>query len=74
MKISGSFVVEYCGEICSESQFKKRARKYAKANMKHHYFMKMAVNEVKNGRAFFFTRRRVLDCGCDGKGQRVPIH
>uniref|UniRef100_A0A0K0E842 Histone-lysine N-methyltransferase n=1 Tax=Strongyloides stercoralis TaxID=6248 RepID=A0A0K0E842_STRER len=35
----GDFIMEYCGEVLNGKQENRRARRYAKDNQKHHYFM-----------------------------------
>jgi histone-lysine N-methyltransferase SETD2 len=43
---SGSFIIEYLGEVCSDKEFKRRTKMYAKARLRHHYFMKLKGNEI----------------------------
>eukprot|EP00842_Homolaphlyctis_polyrhiza_P000628 jgi/Hompol1/1566/HPOL_002714-RA len=41
----GSFVIEYCGEVLSESLFHRRIDEYSKNRAKHFYFMSLKSNE-----------------------------
>lgn len=40
------FIIEYTGEVISESQFQKRKKEYSKTGVQHFYFMGLQNNEV----------------------------
>lgn len=43
---SGTFIMEYVGEVLDYKQFKARTKKYARENATHHYFMALNADEV----------------------------
>jgi SET domain-containing protein len=47
MGFRDDFIIEYCGEVISESQFQKRKKEYHRAGISHFYFMSLKSNEVR---------------------------
>ena len=45
---SDSFVMEYCGEVCTTEEFVKRKREYHKERRRHYYFMSLKSDEVSH--------------------------
>lgn len=43
---SGTFIMEYVGEVLDYREFKARTKKYARENAMHHYFMALNADEV----------------------------
>ena len=43
---SYSFVMEYCGEVCSLEEFELRRNQYEKDSRRHYYFMSLKTDEV----------------------------
>jgi len=43
---SGTFIMEYVGEVLDYRAFKSRTRRYARENHEHHYFMALSADEV----------------------------
>ncbi|KAJ2856700.1 hypothetical protein J3B02_001452 [Coemansia erecta] len=43
---TGSFVMEYIGEVVSSSEFRKRAAVYQSEGIQHHYFMSIGNNKI----------------------------
>ena len=43
---SGTFVMEYCGEVCSLAHFEERKIEYVKEKRRHYYFMSLTADEV----------------------------
>lgn len=44
---SGTFVMEYCGEVCTLADFEKRKLDYSKEKRRHYYFMSLRTDEVR---------------------------
>ena len=71
----GAFVIEYLGEVCTDKEFRNRTKMYAKARLKHHYFMKLKGNEIidatKKG-----NESRFINHSCDPscETQKVRNH
>ncbi|KAG8181928.1 hypothetical protein JTE90_000039, partial [Oedothorax gibbosus] len=42
----GNFVIEYCGEILSNKDFKQRVKQYAREKSNHYYFMALKTDEI----------------------------
>ncbi|KAI9502799.1 hypothetical protein BX070DRAFT_225627 [Coemansia spiralis] len=49
---TGSFVMEYMGEVVTAAEFRKRARVYQSEGIQHHYFM-----SIGNGKIIDATRK-----------------
>ncbi|KAJ2479802.1 hypothetical protein IWW56_002863 [Coemansia sp. RSA 2131] len=49
---TGSFVMEYMGEVVTATEFRKRARVYQSEGISHHYFM-----SIGNGKVIDATRK-----------------
>ncbi|KAI9327998.1 hypothetical protein BDR26DRAFT_874677 [Obelidium mucronatum] len=63
----GQFVIEYCGEVLSQSMFLKRVRDYSESGAKHFYFMSIKSDEVidaykKGNHARFMNHSCVPNC------------
>ena len=43
---SGTFIMEYVGEVLDYKEFMSRTKKYARENAMHHYFMALNADEV----------------------------
>ncbi|KAJ2594898.1 hypothetical protein H4R99_005568 [Coemansia sp. RSA 1722] len=43
---TGSFVMEYIGEVVTSSEFRKRAAVYQSEGVQHHYFMSIGNNKI----------------------------
>ena len=43
---SDSFVMEYCGEVCTTEEFMRRKKEYYKERRRHYYFMSLKSDEV----------------------------
>ncbi|XP_019853842.1 PREDICTED: histone-lysine N-methyltransferase SETD2-like isoform X2 [Amphimedon queenslandica] len=41
-----SFVMEYCGEVCSLEEFERRRNIYEKESRRHYYFMSLKTDEI----------------------------
>ena len=44
---SGTFIMEYCGEVCTPSDFEERKVQYVKDKRRHYYFMSLTNDEVR---------------------------
>ncbi len=42
----GTFVMEYCGEVCTTADFEQRKIDYSKEKRRHYYFMSLKTDEV----------------------------
>lgn len=42
-----SFVMEYCGEVCTPEEFELRRKTYEQNKRRHYYFMSLKTNEVR---------------------------
>ena len=42
----GAFVMEYCGEVISPTQFEDRKKQYTVEKRRHYYFMSLRSDEV----------------------------
>ncbi|XP_062518864.1 histone-lysine N-methyltransferase SETD2-like isoform X2 [Corticium candelabrum] len=66
----GAFVIEYLGEVCTDKEFRNRTKMYAKARLKHHYFMKLKGNEIidatkKGNESRFINHSHSCDPSCE---------
>ncbi|KAJ3161712.1 histone methyltransferase set2 [Geranomyces michiganensis] len=61
---SGSFVIEYCGEVITAAMFKKRTQEYDKDGVKHFYFMSLKSNEYLDA-AKKGNMSRFMNHSCD---------
>uniref|UniRef100_A0A224Z0L9 [histone H3]-lysine(36) N-trimethyltransferase n=1 Tax=Rhipicephalus zambeziensis TaxID=60191 RepID=A0A224Z0L9_9ACAR len=43
---SGTFVMEYVGEVLTPEDFRKRVKQYARDNNQHYYFMALRADEI----------------------------
>ena len=43
---SDSFMMEYCGEVCTTEEFMRRKKEYHKERRRHYYFMSLKSDEV----------------------------
>ena len=43
---SDSFIMEYCGEVCTTEEFVRRKKEYHKERRRHYYFMSLKSDEV----------------------------
>ncbi|KAK8784056.1 hypothetical protein V5799_009582 [Amblyomma americanum] len=43
---SGTFVMEYVGEVLTPEEFRKRVKQYARDNNQHYYFMALRSDEI----------------------------
>ena len=43
---SDSFIMEYCGEVCTAEEFVRRKKEYHKEMRRHYYFMSLKSDEV----------------------------
>lgn len=41
-----TFVMEYCGEVCTPEEFEQRKKDYRKDKRRHYYFMSLKTDEV----------------------------
>merc|ERR1712113_473676 len=46
MGIPGDFIMEYCGEVVNQSDFKSRMDAYGARRNKHYYFMTISKDEI----------------------------
>ncbi|RUS84583.1 hypothetical protein EGW08_007678, partial [Elysia chlorotica] len=46
MEESGTFIMEYVGELLDYEEFVRRTRQYSKEGTRHHYFMALNADEV----------------------------
>ncbi len=46
LTFSGHFVMEYCGEVCTSTDFEARKVEYVKEKRRHYYFMSLKADEV----------------------------
>ncbi|KAJ3157844.1 histone methyltransferase set2 [Geranomyces variabilis] len=61
---SGSFVIEYCGEVITAAMFKKRTQEYDRDGVKHFYFMSLKSNEYLDA-AKKGNMSRFMNHSCD---------
>lgn len=47
VRYRGVFVMEYCGEVCTTSDFEQRKLEYSKEKRRHYYFMSLKTDEVR---------------------------
>jgi SET domain-containing protein len=79
---SGTFVIEYLGEVISYPAFTKRTRVYSEEGQKHFYFMSLKQDEVsadgmvviKNQRALPIEMKQVIDATRKGGLARFINH
>lgn len=45
--LSGEFVMEYCGEVCTLADFEARKVEYVRDKRRHYYFMSLRADEVR---------------------------
>ena len=41
-----TFVMEYCGEVCTSAEFEQRKKEYVMEKRRHYYFMSLKTDEV----------------------------
>ena len=41
-----TFVMEYCGEVCTHEEFAQRKVNYQRTGRRHYYFMSLKSDEV----------------------------
>jgi len=72
---SGTFIMEYVGEVLDYRAFKCRTRRYARDNHEHHYFMALSADEVIDAAKKGNVSRFINHC-CDpnAETQKVYIH
>ena len=48
-RLRDTFIMEYCGEVCTAEEFVRRKKEYHKDNRRHYYFMSLKSDEVGCG-------------------------
>lgn len=60
----GDFIVEYVGEVVSQSQMQKRVEINAQLGQQHYYFMTLQSDQVLCSTCIPSTDPGLLDLGC----------
>ncbi len=47
LSFSDTFIMEYCGEVCTIEDFEQRKIDYSKENRRHYYFMSLRTDQVR---------------------------
>ena len=61
---SGTFLLEYVGEVLDYNEFLRRSKQYAKGNNEHYYFMALNADEVIDA-TFKGNISRFINHSCD---------
>jgi len=70
--VSGTFVMEYVGEVLDYRAFKSRTRRYARENCEHHYFMALSADEVIDSAKKGNVSRFINHC-CDPNAETQKV-
>ena len=69
---SGTFVMEYVGEVLDYKEFKSRTRKYDREKIIHHYFMALNGEEVIDATRKGNVSRFINHC-CDPNAETQKV-
>ena len=70
-----TFIMEYVGEVLSESQFHKCAKKYSKNDAQHFYFMALSSEHFIDASCKGNTSRFINhSCNPNSETQKVRTH
>jgi len=72
MSVSGTFIMEYVGEVLDYRAFKCRTRRYARENYEHHYFMALSADEVIDAAKKGNVSRFINHC-CDPNAETQKV-
>jgi len=70
--VSGTFIMEYVGEVLDYRAFKCRTRRYARENYEHHYFMALSADEVIDAAKKGNVSRFINHC-CDPNAETQKV-
>jgi len=70
--VSGTFIMEYVGEVLDYRAFKCRTRRYARENYEHHYFMALSGDEVIDAAKKGNVSRFINHC-CDPNAETQKV-
>ena len=72
VSVSGTFIMEYVGEVLDYRAFKCRTRRYARENHEHHYFMALSADEVIDAAKKGNVSRFINHC-CDPNAETQKV-
>ncbi len=64
--------MEYVGEVLDEKQFRKRAKRYAKDDMQHFYFMALTTEQVVDA-SMKGNISRFINHSCDPNSETQKV-
>ena len=71
---SDTFVMEYCGEVCTPEEFEHRKMEYRIEKRRHYYFMSLHTDEVTLPVCDDVIMMSSLDTRCYSEGQLFTIY